>query len=161
MKKECTEEEARLKAEAYCAMSEHCSDDVYRKLEQWGAPLVAYDSILGYLKKEKFVDDRRYAIAFVRDKYRFNQWGRIKIVQALRLKHIDAESISLAMEEINEEEYQDVLLSLLRKKLPSIKAKNDYERNGKLIRFAAGHGYSMDEILHCLKQIGCGDDSFD
>ena len=56
MKKECTEEEARLKAEAYCAMSEHCSDDVYRKLEQWGAPLAAYDSILGYLKKEKFVE---------------------------------------------------------------------------------------------------------
>ena len=161
MKKECTEEEARLKAEAYCAMSEHCSDDVYRKLEQWGAPLTAYDSILGYLKKEKFVDDRRYAIAFVRDKYRFNQWGRIKITQALRLKHVDAESINLAMEEIDEKEYQDVLLSLLQKKLPSIKAKNNYERNGKLIRFAAGHGYSMDEILQCLKQIGCEDDSFD
>ena len=81
MKKECTEEEARLKAEAYCAMSEHCSDDVFRKLEQWGAPLAAYDSILGYLRKEKFVDDQRYAIAFVRDKYRFSQWGRIKIAQ--------------------------------------------------------------------------------
>ena len=161
MKKECTEEEARLKAEAYCAMSEHCSDDVCRKLEQWGAPLAAYNSILGYLKKEKFVDDRRYAIAFVRDKYRFNQWGRIKIAQSLRLKHIDAESINLAMEEIDKEEYQEVLLSLLRKKLPAIKAKNDYERNGKLIRFAANHGYSMDEILQCLKRIGYEDDYFD
>ena len=161
MKKECTEEEARLKAEAYCAMSEHCSDDVYRKLEQWGAPLAAYDSILEYLRKEKFVDDQRYAIAFVRDKYRFNQWGRIKIAQSLRLKHIDTESINLAMEEIDEGEYQEVLLSLLRKKLPAIKAKNDYERNGKLIRFAASHGYSMDEILQCLKRIGCEDDYFD
>ena len=108
MKKECTKEEARLKAEAYCAMSEHCSDDVCRKLEQWGAPLAAYDSILRYLKKEKFVDDQRYAIAFVRDKYRFNQWGRIKIAQSLRLKHIDSESINLAMEEIDEGEYQEI-----------------------------------------------------
>ena len=114
-----------------------------------------------YLKKEKFVDDQRYAIAFVRDKYRFNQWGRIKIDQSLRLKHIDTESINLAMEEIDEEEYQEALLSLLRKKLPAIKAKNDYERNGKLIRFAAGHGYSMDEILQSLKRIGCEDDYFD
>lgn len=161
MKKECTEEEARLKAEAYCAMSEHCSDDVCRKLEQWGAPLAAYDSILRYLKKEKFVDDQRYAIAFVRDKYRFNQWGRIKIAQSLRLKRIDTESINLALEEIDEEEYQETLLSLLRKKLPAIKARNDYERNGKLIRFAAGHGYSMDEILQSLKRIGCEDDYFD
>ena len=161
MKKECREEEARLKAEAYCAMSEHCSDDVCRKLEQWGAPLAAYDSILRYLKKQKFVDDQRYAIAFVRDKYRFNQWGRIKIAQSLRLKRIDTESINLAMEEIDEEEYQEALLSLLQKKLPAIKAKNDYERNGKLIRFAASHGYSMDEILQSLKRIGCEDDYFD
>ena len=51
--------------------------------------------------------------------------------------------------------------SLLRKKLPAIKAKNDYERNGKLIRFAASHGYNMDEILQCLKRIGCEDDYFD
>ena len=33
MKKECTVEEARLKAETYCAMSEHCTDDVCRKLD--------------------------------------------------------------------------------------------------------------------------------
>ena len=161
MKKECTVEEARLKAETYCAMSEHCTDDVCRKLEQWGAPLTAYDSILEHLKKEKYVDDRRYAIAFVRDKYRFNQWGRMKIAQSLRSKHNDSESINLAMEEIDEGEYQEILLSLLRKKLPAIKAKSDYERNGKLIRFAAGHGYCMDEILLCLKQIGCEDDYFD
>ena len=114
-----------------------------------------------HLKKEKYVDDRRYAIAFVRDKYRFNQWGRVKIAQSLRLKHIDSESISLAMEGIDEREYHEILLSLLRKKLPAIKAKNGYERNGKLIRFAASHGYCMDEILLCLKQIGCEDDYFD
>ena len=65
------------------------------------------------------------------------------------------------MEAIDEGEYQEVLLSLLRKKLPAIKAKNDYERNGKLIRFAASHGYSMDEILQSLKRIGCEDDYFD
>ena len=93
MKKECTVEEARLKAEAYCAMSEHCTDDVCRKLEQWGVPLAEFDSILEHLKKEKYVDDRRYAIAFVRDKYRFNQWGRIKIAQSLRMKQIGSEEI--------------------------------------------------------------------
>lgn len=161
MKNECTVEEARLKAEAYCAMSEHCTDDVCRKLEQWGAPLAAYDSILEHLKKEKYVDDARYAIAFVKDKYRFNQWGRMKIVQALRLKQIASVEINQALEEIDDTEYSDILMSVIRRKLPTIKAVNDYERKGKLVRFAAGRGYEVEKILQCLKRIGYDDDSFD
>ena len=161
MKKECTVEEARLKAEAYCAMSEHCTDDVCRKLEQWGAPLAEFDSILEHLKKEKYVDNRRYAIAFVRDKYRFNQWGRIKIAQSLRLKQIDSEEIKLAMEEVDEAEYLDILTSVIRRKLPAVKAVNDYERKGKLVRFAVGRGYEVEKILQCLNRIGYEDDSFD
>ena len=152
MKKECTVEEARLKAEAYCAMSEHCTDDVCRKLEQWGAPLAEFDSILEHLKKEKYVDDRRYAIAFVRDKYRFNQWGRIKIAQSLRLKQIGSEEIKLAMEEVDETEYLDILTSVIRRKLPAVKAVNDYERKGKLVRFAVGRGYEVEKILQCLNR---------
>ena len=161
MKNEYTVEEARLKAEAYCAMSEHCTDDVCRKLEQWGAPLAAYDSILEHLKKEKYVDDARYAIAFVKDKYRFNQWGRMKIVQALRLKQIPSVEINQALEEIDDTEYSDILMSVIRRKLPTIKAVNDYERMGKLVRFAAGRGYEVEKILQCLKRIGYDDDSFD
>ena len=161
MKNECTVEEARLKAEAYCAMSEHCTDDVCRKLEQWGAPLAAYESILEHLKKEKYVDDARYAIAFVKDKYRFNQWGRMKIVQALRLKQIPSVEINQALEEIDDTEYSDILMYVIRRKLPTIKAVNGYERKGKLVRFAAGRGYEVEKILQCLKRIGYDDDSFD
>lgn len=158
MKKECTAEEARFKAEAYCSLVEHCSDDVLRKLEQWGVPSESHEQIIEYLKKERFIDERRYAIAFVRDKYRFNQWGRIKIAQALRMKHIPSACIDEAMEEIDEQEYLNILTSLLKKKVRSIKASNDYERNGKLVRFAAGHGYEIGDILLCMKRMGYDDE---
>ena len=124
------------------------------KLYQWGAPEQAWKGILDHLEKEKYIDENRYAVAFVRDKYRFNQWGRIKISQALRMKQISAGCISEALEEVEEGEYLTVLTSLLKKKLRSVKASNDYERNGKLIRFAAGHGYEMSDILLCLKKLG-------
>lgn len=157
MKKECTPDEARVKAEAYCAATEHCKDEVLRKLEQWGAPADAYESIIQHLEEENYLDEQRYAIAFVRDKYRFNQWGRMKIAQALKLKHVPSSCISKAMQEIDEEEYGAILASLLRKKRQGIKANNEYERNGKLIRFAVGHGYEMDEILRCIQQMGFDD----
>ena len=158
MKKECTAEEARLKAEAYCSMAERCTDDVLRKLRQWGAPEDAHGAIVDALREERYIDDRRYAVAFVRDKYRFNQWGRIKISQALRVKHVALEDISAALEEIDEEEYESILVSLLEKKRQGIKANSDYERNGKMIRLAVSHGYEMGEIFRCMKQMGCEDE---
>lgn len=158
MKKEMSAEEARLKAEAYCSLSEHCKSEVLGKLQQWGAPEKSWEAILNHLEKERYVDESRYATFFVRDKYRFNQWGRIKIAQALRMKHIPSACIDEAMEEIDEQEYLNILTSLLKKKVRSIKASNDYERNGKLVRFAAGHGYEIGDILLCMKRMGYDDE---
>ena len=158
MKKEMSAEEARLKAEAYCSLSEHCKSEVLGKLQQWGAPEKTWEAILNHLEKERYVDESRYATFFVRDKYRFNQWGRIKIAQALRMKYIPSACIDEAMEEIDEQEYLNILTSLLKKKVRSIKASNDYERNGKLVRFAAGHGYEIGDILLCMKRMGYDDE---
>ena len=157
MKKELSAEEARIKAEAYCSASEHCKSEVIGKLRLWGVSEETWETILNHLEKERYIDENRYASFFVRDKYRFNQWGRIKISQALRMKQIPSACIAEAMDEIDEREYWDILTSLLKKKVRTIKASNDYERNGKLIRFAAGHGYAMQDILWCMKQIGYDD----
>lgn len=156
MKKECSVEEARVKAEAYCSLSEHCRSEVLGKLQQWGAPEEAWEEIVLHLEKERYVDEFRYAAFFVRDKYRFNQWGRIKIEQALRMKRIPSACISAGMEEIDEEEYLSILATLLERKARSVKAASDYERKGKLVRFAAGHGYELDSILTCLQRMGGG-----
>ena len=153
MRKECSESEARHKAEAYCSSVERCVSEVEAKLEQWGADHEIKDRVIEHLIKEKYIDQRRYCAAFVRDKYRFNQWGRMKIVQALRLKKIPSDVISLGLEEIDESEYLSILSGLVEQKKRSIKANTDYERNGKLIRFAIGRGFEMEEILRCVKQI--------
>ena len=142
-------------------MAERCEDDVLRKLEQWGVPSDAHEAIVAHLIKERYIDHCRFAVAFVRDKYRFNQWGRIKIAQALRMKHVASDAISEALDEIDEEEYEDILTSLLQKKSRSVKANSEYERNGKLIRFATSHGYDMGEIFRCMKRMGYEDESME
>lgn len=160
MKKELSEKEACVKAEAYCSAAERCRMDVVGKLHQWGVSETWVESIVSHLEKEGFLNGLRYAKAFVRDKYRFNQWGRIKITQALRLKQVASSEIGLALQEIDDEEYSEILGKLLVKKMKSVKAATIYERNGKLVRFAAGHGYELDEILDCLKRLGCEDETF-
>ena len=105
MKKECSENEVRNKAEAYCSSVERCVSEVEAKLEQWGADNGIKERVIEHLIKEKYIDQQRYCAAFVRDKYRFNQWGRMKIVQALRLKKILAIEISLFLDASYDIEY--------------------------------------------------------
>ena len=145
MKKECSENEVRNKAEAYCSSVERCVSEVEAKLEQWGADNGIKERVIEHLIKEKYIDQQRYCAAFVRDKYRFNQWGR--------LKKIPANMISLGLEAIDESEYLSILSGLIEQKKRSVKANTDYERNGKLIRFAIGRGFEMEEILRCVKQV--------
>ena len=151
--KEYTEDELKYKAEAYCSTTEHCPAEVMAKLIQWGADGEMSERILEHLQKERYVDSVRFCRAFVRDKYRFARWGRVKIVQALRMKHLSSEEIEAGVAEIDEEEYAKGLCDLLRQKSKSVSGKNEYERNTKLIRFAVGRGFTMGEVLRYVKQI--------
>ena len=153
MKKELSVQEALCKAESYCSSTEHCISEVEAKLVLWGLPVEEVSQVIEKLQEERFINEQRFANAFVRDKYRFNQWGRIKIRQHLKLKKLSEEMIQVALDEIDESEYQELLTGQLERKSRTVKARNGYEKNGKLIRFAVGRGYEVDEVVRCLKQI--------
>lgn len=156
--KNYTEHELRLKAEAYCSAAEHCPSEIRTKLALWGADETTTENILSHLLKERYLDNERFCRFFVRDKYRFNQWGRLKIIQALRMKQLPQDAISNGLDEIDEREYADILQHLLKQKAKTVKAATEYERNAKLMRFAAGRGFSADEIMQQFKQTGANDD---
>lgn len=145
-----TADEILYKLAARCSVSEQCLSDMEAKLAKCDLPEEEKARILRHLVEEGYVDDRRYAEAYVRDKYRFNKWGRIKIAQGLRMKGVDSEAISNAMGAIDENEYQEILRNLIRAKRKSTHGKNDYEINGKLCRFAIGRGFEYEAIRQCL-----------
>ena len=106
--------------------------------------------VMQLLVSERYVDDERYARAFVRDKIRYNKWGRRKVEQALWMKQIDDDIRSRALSEVDDEEYLSVLRPLLKQKRRSIKAASDYELNQKLVKFALGRGFTFDIIRQCI-----------
>jgi len=150
MKKEITEQEAYLQLAALCAQAEHCQQEMRDKMRRWELDETAQNRIIARLVKERYIDDERYARAFVKDKIRYNKWGRRKVQQALWMKHIDADIQQRVLDEIDEKEYLDVLRPLLKQKRKSIKAESDYELNQKLVRFALGRGFGFDIIRQCL-----------
>jgi regulatory protein len=150
MKKDMTEQEAYLQLAALCAQAEHCQQEMRDKMRRWELDESVQNRIIDRLIKERYVDDERYARAFVKDKIRYNKWGRRKVQQALWQKRIDADIQQRVLDEIDEKEYLDVLRPLLKQKRKSIRAANDYELNQKLARFALSRGFTFDRSRQCM-----------
>lgn len=148
--KQKTEQEAYLTLASLCANAEHCQWEMREKMRRWELSEEAQTRILNRLVSERYIDDVRFARAFVKDKVKYNKWGRRKVEQALWQKHIDEDIRQQVLDEIADEDYVLVLRPMLQQKRKSIKANNDYELNGKLIRFAVSRGFTMDIIKQCI-----------
>jgi regulatory protein len=151
IKKPMTGQQAYLKLTALCARSEHCQHDMLEKMRQWGVSPEEQAEVMQRLVQERYVDDTRFAHAFVVDKVRYNKWGRRKVEQALWAKHIDKTVATEALDDISDEEYLAVLRPLLKQKRKSTKAQSEYELTMKLIKFALSRGFTMDIIRQCIE----------
>ena len=145
-----TENEAYLALTALCAQAEHCQYEMLEKMRRWELSEEAQARVMSKLIKERYIDDERYAHAFVKDKIRYNKWGRRKVEQALWQKRIDDDIRTRVLDDVDDEEYLSVLRPLLKQKRKTIKAKDDYELNQKLMRFALGRGFTFDIIQQCM-----------
>ena len=141
------------RAMALCAGREYCSDDIRSKLGSWVIRSDDAGKIMEILVKEKFLDDRRYAEAFVKDKYRQNKWGRLKIASMLRMKNIPGDIINLALQAIDEDEYRQTVREIVMSHRKSVKAKNNYDLKGKLMRFGLSKGFESNLLYDLMNEI--------
>ena len=142
------------KAALLCSKSEQCSSEILEKLKLWGLSVEEMEPVIEQLIAEKYLDDERFARAFVKDKFRFNHWGKQKIAHMLQAKKISQEILQLAFEEIEEDGYADELRKLLTDKEKSIKAKDKYDKRNKLMRFALGRGFESNKVYEIFKELG-------
>lgn len=145
-----------------CSKREYCEADIRRKLYDAAGKdgSIAADAaiwqetvemIVGTLKKEKFLDDSRYAEAFARDKSAILGWGTVKIRHALAAKGISRECIDRAMSSADTEKGLEKLRKALQAKACSL--ADDPQRKYKLLRFALGRGYEYEEIRGIVDEV--------
>lgn len=147
-------EAAQDRIERLCAKGERCTCEMLRKLLGWGIDERKAREIIDHLVDERFIDDARYARAFVRDKYRFQHWGRRRISNELRLRRIPSTTIGEALLEIDEAEYIGYARSLLRSKVRSLGPEAmTFEGGQKLLRLGVYRGYEPDMIIRLIKEV--------
>lgn len=110
-------------------------------LERHGAEKPDIESIINNLVKEGFIDEFRYARAFVHDKVRFAKWGKVKIAQALWQKRIPQDITDAALESIDYDDYLAALRDVVKAKFRTVKGATEYERKMKTMRSVCSRGY--------------------
>lgn len=142
--------------EAQCARREYCLSDIRRKaLTRLENDTAAADEVCGSLVADGFVDDRRYAAAFAREKSSLTGWGPVKIRYALTAKGIMRDDIAAALEEIDDAGASARLATLLQARLRSL--EGDPQRKLKLLKFALSRGYEYDSVRHEVDRICTAD----
>ena len=136
-----------------CAKSETCTADARKALYRWQIPAEAHQSIIDQLTSLKFIDDSRYATAYVREKASLSRWGEYKIRAGLRNKQIDEETINAALSQLEEHDMTGKLEEQLRRKMRTIKAKNTYDLKNKLLRYGVGLGFDFSDVNDLIDQL--------
>ncbi|MBO7199307.1 MAG: RecX family transcriptional regulator [Alistipes sp.] len=137
-----------------CARSEKSTGDALRLMRTWGVLEAEQRGVLNKLLADRYIDNRRYAEAYTREKSRLAGWGERKIAMQLRLKGVEREVISGVLAELIEDDSQEERLrEKLERKLRTTKAANDYELRGKLLRYALGLGYDYDMAMEAVDKV--------
>ena len=149
-----TPEQALQSLMRMCARSERSSGDALRLMKRWGVADEDARKVLQRLQNERFIDDSRFAEAFVRDKINLSGWGAYKIKSALRAKGVSREIIESVVEPmLGETDMSERLEEMMQRKLRTLKYNSPYEAKTKLIRFAASRGYDMEQAIECASKV--------
>jgi len=143
IKKTPTVSQAQIKYSSLCARQECCQYDLAQKMSRSGMDDTDIAQVLQQLVEEGFVDDTRYCHAFVYDKLHFSRWGRLRIRHELQAKKIPQNIIEEGLADIDETEYVAILRTLLTEYAPTVKAKTDYEKLAKIMRYAFQRGFEQ------------------
>ena len=133
-----------------CSRREYCKWDLQQKLKKWKCSDTTIQEVLSILEKQNFINEERFAEAFVKDKSRFNRWGIVKIRFALKQKKIAEVVIEDALQQIDDNEQVVILKALIDSKRRTLKASSDYELQQKIFRSLMAKGFEYDAIKKAM-----------
>jgi regulatory protein len=152
-KKKISPLKAEEKIAAYCAYQERCKTEIRNKLEEYGYPEDKMERLYERLISEGFLNENRFAQAFVRGKFTIKKWGKVRIRQELKLREIPEENIKGALSEINDGEYWETLIYLTQRKWLLTNEPNLIKKKSKVQRFLMFRGFEQDLIKEAMEQV--------
>lgn len=149
--------EIRSKLEHYCAYQDRCHQEVTAKLRDYGVTTQESDEIIAHLIAHNFLNEERFACSFARGKHRIKFWGKVRIVNELKFRHITQYNINTALKEISTEEYQNTFHTLADRLWDSLRTEKGLKKNKKFCDYLLRKGFESPLVYEKLKD--CNADS--
>src|SRR5690348_16156641 len=148
-----TPQQAFVKLQSFCAYRERSHYEVKNKLYSYGLYSADVDQVMVKLIEQNFLNEERYALAFVTGKFRIKGWGKKRIERELRNQHISDYLIRKAMKQIEDADYQKTLTTLARNKWNMVKDRESLKKMNKVLRFLVSKGHSIEESKAAMQQL--------
>lgn len=138
----------------FCAYQERAESEVIDKLNKWEIDEKYFSLYINALKKDKFLNQKRFARFYAQGKFLNNKWGKIKIKQNLIQKKIDYATIHYAVDLISEKDYHQCIHQLIHKKAKQLKSKkqNLFVFRKNIVDFLRGKGYEVEIAWQLVKE---------
>lgn len=144
--------EAQLKLEYYCSYQERCHQEVVQKCYDLELKSNEVDTVVVHLLQNNFLNEERFARSFARGKHRIKGWGKTRIINELKMRHISAPNIKCALTEIADEEYQETLDRIAEKHWDSITERNPQKKKKKFCDYLLRKGWESNMVYEKLKE---------
>ncbi|MGB4759346.1 MAG: RecX family transcriptional regulator [Candidatus Saccharimonadales bacterium] len=147
LKKRSSDDKIYNAALRYIAMRQRSEWEIASYLERKGAEPALQTQILNKLSNYGYVDDEKFAAAWVENRRLLRPISKRKLQQELKLKRVNNEVIEKVLQGDETDELA-VLKALIIKKRPR------YPDRLKLMQYLAGQGFGYDDIKTSLDELG-------
>ncbi len=141
------------KLRKYCAYQDRCHFEVRNKLialQVYGEDL---ERIIIELIKGNFLNEERFARSYARGKFRMKKWGKKRIIAELNQRQISDYCIKKGLEEIEDDEYDNVLRQIIIDRINQSEEKNKLLVKDEAIKYANKRGYEAVKIFAVIKEL--------
>ena len=143
------------KLSSFCSFQERSTQQVFDYALKLSIEKEQIPEYIALLIQNNYLNEERFAASFIRGKQKLKSWGKLKIKLHLKRHGIAESTIERSWNnEITAEDYNQVLVKILEKKLSQIKGKSPLQIKQACFRYAQSKGYSADEIFKSMHKLG-------
>ena len=141
------------KMEYYCSYQERCHAEVNEKLRSLVLNHDEKDKIIVHLIGQNFLNEERFASIFSISKFHQKKWGKIRIKNELKARHISDYLITKALKEIPMEEYFQTFENLSEHHWELMTEKNTIKKRKKFCDYLLRKGWESDLVYSKVKEL--------
>ena len=148
-----TVKEIEGKLQYYCSYQDRCHKEVKAKLKSFKISSDELNEIVSNLINDNYLNESRFSKSFVRGKFNIKNWGRVRIINELKLRNISIYNINLGLKEIDDQDYINKLEDIFNKKLSSLSNLNSNLKKKKIISYLLYRGWESNLIYSKANEI--------